>query len=110
MSNASSSVFDDILRRSEIFHDVVEFRPRKPLDNKISSILAQYEAGSQLHAQVVKEISTFAEETRPIVHSSLLPLMCKFLEYKREYGSPIEQHVYKRMTSANLAERLLTHR
>lgn len=108
--NSSTTIIEDILRRSEVFHEAVGFRPRRPLDNKISRILGKYETESELHSHAVKELSRFAEETRPIVHSSLLPLMSKFLEYKREYGSPIEQHIYRHMTSANLAERLLTHR
>lgn len=46
----------------------------------------------------------------PIVHYKALELFCKFILFKRTYGTTVEQQLYKDMTLKEFIERLLKKR
>ena len=109
-SGASNNIIEHLCNRSDIFYKRVGFRyKRRPLENKISTVLQHY-ANSECYPQVYERLTKFAEQTQPFVYSSVLSLMSEFLEYKRDYGSPIEQSIYQSMTVGSFAERLLKYR
>lgn len=45
-----------------------------------------------------------------IVHHKALELLCKFILYKRKYGTQVEKNLYKTMTLKGFIERLLNKR
>ena len=106
----SKDIIESICNRSDIFHRRIGFRyERRALENSFSAILNYY-SNSESYPQVCDRLIQFSEHTQPFVHSSVLSLMSEFLEYKRDYGSVVEQIIYQSMTVGSLAERLLTHR
>lgn len=56
------------------------------------------------------EVEAHADSVRPILPSSLRPLICEFLEIKRALGSPTEQALYAELDEASFVTRLLSKR
>lgn len=108
-SSYGKSIIELIQDRSRVFHERVRMRVSRPLNNKIADIL-NAKRDTPEYSKVVHELTSFAEETRPFVHESVLSLMSEFLELKREHGSSIEKMIYDQMSVAAFATRLFTHR
>jgi len=57
-----------------------------------------------------KQITQNAENTRPILHSSVVKLIHDFLAYKKRHGTYIEESIYDEMSATQFVQRCLTKR
>ncbi|XP_026316014.1 uncharacterized protein LOC113227336 [Hyposmocoma kahamanoa] len=88
----------EIIRRSN------EFPLRFP---KLCEHIRLKQLQARIPIDILKKniVSTYC-----IVHERVLPLMARFLVYKREFGSSIEKALYKDMSVADLIDRILKKR
>src|ERR1700722_10361207 len=97
---------DNVLSFKQLVHNSIQFDKITPFPtqaNRIATI-----AKNDTAKQAV--IAEHAQQTRPIMHKTVLTLIEKFLAYKRKYGTRVEKRLYKHMTLDAFIERLLSKR
>ena len=92
--------FDELVKKSELFGNKTPFATQA---NRIAVI-----AGADTVKQV--EIEKQAHDVSPIIHRRVMPLIRRFLEYKKHYGSAIEKEFYANMTELAFIDRLVVKR
>lgn len=95
------STFDDLINNLEAFN-----RPLPTLQNRISEIASRSDDPQTVKDQIVKD----AIGTRVIIHHRILELVDDFLRIKMQYGSAVEQTLYRRMTRDEFIQRLILKR
>ncbi len=92
--------FQELVLNTQSFES---YHPLPTADNRIETLIAQGLALEQ-------EIAAQANQTRPILHENVVQLMDDFLNYKKQFGSLVEQALYATMNVQALIDRLLVKR
>ncbi|XP_066596580.1 uncharacterized protein [Prorops nasuta] len=91
------TTLEQLVKRSE------EFPVKFPINTVRCSSLR--------HKGVTTDTLEFnANSVYPLIHEAMLPLIARWLKYKRQYGSPVEKAVYKDMGLVEFIQRLLDKR
>jgi len=75
-----------------------------PLETNLISTIAETDVSRQ------QQIGRDALKTRPLVHPRVVAVLSKFLNYKKENGTPIEKNLYASITAKEFAIRLFEKR
>jgi|GEM_PF-987029 len=93
--------FQDLVNRSDQF--ATRLLNGMPTQN---NLIKNFATNSLLQDEVVKH----ARETRPVLPARVWLFIHSFLDYKRKYGTPKEQALYKDMTRDAFVNRLISAR
>ncbi|KAG7202883.1 hypothetical protein KM043_010031 [Ampulex compressa] len=93
----STTTLPELIKRSEVFpvnFPINTMRCSTLKDRGVSADILEFNANS----------------VYPLIHEAMLPLIARWLKYKRQYGSAIERAMYKDMGLIQLIHRLLEKR
>ncbi|KAF3427958.1 hypothetical protein E2986_13387 [Frieseomelitta varia] len=97
VSTPTPTTLAQIIKRSEAF----------PIDFPINTVRCSTLRDSGINASTLE---MNANSVYPLIHEAMLPLLARWLKYKRQYGSAIERAMYKDMGLVQFIHRLIEKR
>jgi hypothetical protein len=100
----SGASIDELIGRSDAFHNINPFRTVAKLDNRIKVIIAK---GGETSA---REVESHAAMVRSFAHHSIVPVIEDFITLKQTLGNHAERAIFAGMSWRNFIQRCLVKR